>query len=133
MLQVSAAHCYLTYPFVLSWSMLESMATGCLVVAGDTAPVREVLTHGRNGISTPALDVQALRDPVVNALQSSSNASQRSDAQKTVKAGYARASGVEAFANCLQSQRHHRSERSSLSPAGGPKSNMQDQESIYAY
>jgi len=48
-LRISSAHVYLTVPFVLSWSMLESMATGCALVGSDTAPVREFIRHGENG------------------------------------------------------------------------------------
>lgn len=67
-LQVSAAHVYLTYPFVLSWSMLEAMGAGCLVIGSDTPPVREVIEHGRTGLLFPFFDGRALAREVVNAL-----------------------------------------------------------------
>ncbi len=60
MLQVSTVHVYLTYPFVLSWSLLEAMSAGCAIVASDTAPVTEVVTHGENGLLVDFFDSAGL-------------------------------------------------------------------------
>jgi glycosyltransferase involved in cell wall biosynthesis len=49
-LRASSTHVYLTRPFVLSWSMLEAMSTGCLIIASNTPPVTEVVHDGENGI-----------------------------------------------------------------------------------
>jgi len=67
-LRVSAAHVYLTYPFVLSWSLLEAMACGAPIVASDTAPVREVLRHGENARLVPFHGADALAAAVLEML-----------------------------------------------------------------
>lgn len=67
-LQISAVHTYLTYPFVLSWSLLEAMACGCLIVASDTDPVREVISHGENGVLVDFFDSESIASGVLDAL-----------------------------------------------------------------
>ncbi len=67
-LQRSDTHVYLTYPFVASWSLREALASGCMLVASDTAPVRDFVTHGRNGLLTPCLDPAQLAETVLSCL-----------------------------------------------------------------
>ncbi|MFG6447693.1 glycosyltransferase family 4 protein [Roseateles sp. BYS180W] len=93
-LQVSRVHTYLSYPFVLSWSMLEAMACGCLVVGSDTPPVREVLRHGENGLLTPFFNPQALAQQLAAALADpSAYAPLREAARATVLQHYSLAQG----------------------------------------
>ena len=66
--QISTVHVYLTYPFVLSWSLLEAMSAGCLVVGSRTPPVQEVITHGHNGLLVEFFDVSGLSEAVCTAL-----------------------------------------------------------------
>ena len=88
-LQVSAAHIYLTYPFVLSWSMLESMSAGCLVVASDTAPAREVIEDGRNGLLADFFDAEKLAARVAGVLAHPDRYHQlRENARKTIVKHY---------------------------------------------
>jgi len=68
-LQVSSVHVYLTYPFVLSWSFIEALASGCLVVGSATAPVLEVLRDGENGLTTDFFSSPALANRIESALE----------------------------------------------------------------
>jgi glycosyltransferase involved in cell wall biosynthesis len=69
LMQVSTVHAYLTYPFVLSWSLMEAMSIGCLIVASDTAPVQEHIRHGENGLLVDFFDPQALANTIAQAIE----------------------------------------------------------------
>lgn len=68
LLQVSTVHVYLTYPFVLSWSLLEAMSAGCAIVGSDTEPVREFIQDQENGLLTPFFDTDRLVENVLTLL-----------------------------------------------------------------
>lgn len=69
LLQLSMVHVYLTYPFVLSWSLLEAMACGCAIVASDTAPLREAIIDGETGVLVDFFDPDSLAQKVCDLLE----------------------------------------------------------------
>ncbi|MBR0660015.1 glycosyltransferase [Neoroseomonas oryzicola] len=66
--RASAAHVYYTYPFVLSWSLVEAMGCEALIIGSDTPTLSEVIRHGENGLLLPFFDHQRMADAVVDAL-----------------------------------------------------------------
>jgi len=88
-LRVSAVHVYLTVPFVLSWSMLETMSCGGLMVASATAPVQEVIEDGVNGHLVDFFDTDALVERIGRALNDpAAQAPLRAAARATVVGRY---------------------------------------------
>lgn len=68
LLQLSTVHIYLTYPFVLSWSLLEAMSVGCAVIASDTRPLLEAVRHNETGRLVDFFDVIGLANEVCSLL-----------------------------------------------------------------
>lgn len=68
LMQVTRVHCYLTVPFVLSWSLLEAMSAGALIVASRTPPVEEVITDGVHGHLVDFPNPRALAATLIRAL-----------------------------------------------------------------
>ena len=102
-LRASSAHVYLTVPFVLSWSMIEAMSAGCLLVASDTEPVREVVRDGDNGLLVDFFDTGALAERICDALERPGNfAHLREGARRTAVERYAAAKLVPRRARLLE-------------------------------
>ncbi len=68
-MQLSTVHVYLTYPFVLSWSLLEAMSMGCAIVASDTQPLHEAIEHDKTGKLVDFFDVQGIAHHVTRLLE----------------------------------------------------------------
>lgn len=96
--QVSAAHTYLSYPFVLSWSLLEAMSCGAFVIGSDTEPVKEVIKDGINGIIVPFKDAREVSKAINYALNNPSKITQiKINSRSTIKKNY-------HLGNCLSEQ-----------------------------
>jgi glycosyltransferase involved in cell wall biosynthesis len=68
-LSLSDLHIHLTVPFVLSWSVLNALACECIVLASDTAPVREVIQHDRTGLLGGFFDIDGLAAQAIAVLR----------------------------------------------------------------
>jgi glycosyltransferase involved in cell wall biosynthesis len=89
LLQISKAHVYFTYPFVLSWSMLEAMACETPMICSATAPVQEVITDGYNGQLVDFFDASQLAQKITNVLNKpKSFRRMQKNARKTVVENY---------------------------------------------
>ena len=89
LMSVTRVHAYLTYPFVLSWSMLEAMSAGALVVGSATPPVEEILRHGSNGLLVDFFDWQQWSATLIEALAEPDKFSAlRQAARATIQEGY---------------------------------------------
>lgn len=89
LLQISSAHIYLTYPFVLSWSILEAMACGCCVIASNTQPVTEVIKDNHNGMLFDFYNINQLVEKVEYALDNQDKTvTIRKNARKSIIENY---------------------------------------------
>jgi glycosyltransferase involved in cell wall biosynthesis len=89
LMQITRVHAYLTYPFVLSWSMVEAMSAGALVVGSRTAPAAEMIRHGENGLLVDFFDVNAWSETLIETLANPERyVDIRNAARKTVVDNY---------------------------------------------
>jgi glycosyltransferase involved in cell wall biosynthesis len=97
--QITSVHVYLTYPFVLSWSMLEAMSAGALVIGSRTAPVEEVLRDGQNGLLVDFFAPGEIAQRVIEALEQPGRyLDLRRNARRTIVQNY------DLLGHCLPAQ-----------------------------
>lgn len=103
-LQISSAHIYLTVPFVLSWSMLEAMSVECAVIASNTAPVSEVIKHGKNGLLVEFFSLEEIVQTVDSILDNPEKYQNiRQTARKTILDQYTIEQGIKQYLDLFDS------------------------------
>lgn len=102
-MRLGVAHVYYTYPFVLSWSLVEAMASGCHIIASDTGPLRDAIIDGVNGRLLPFFDVGALSDAMTQACRApGASAPLRAAARATAVEKFSAAKGRDAWLDLLR-------------------------------
>ncbi|MBS0332370.1 MAG: glycosyltransferase, partial [Proteobacteria bacterium] len=104
-MRLSTAHVYYTYPFVLSWSLVEAMAAGCYIVASDTPPLHDAIEDGVNGRLLPFFAPDALAEALIGACRDpAASAPLRTAARATAVAKFSRDGGLAAWFDVLRGQ-----------------------------
>jgi len=104
-LRLSTAHVYYTYPFVLSWSLVEAMASGCYVIGSDTGPLHDAIEDGVNGRLLPFFDVPALSEALIAACRDpAATAAMREAARVTAVERFDSRKGREGWLDLLREQ-----------------------------
>jgi glycosyltransferase involved in cell wall biosynthesis len=97
-LQISAAHVYFSYPYALSWSLLEAMACGAVVVGSANAPVDEVIRPGENGLLVPFAEHDQLAATLLQVLNDpQGHAPLAAAARRTVEQRYSLQASAKAY------------------------------------
>lgn len=101
-LRLSTAHVYYTYPFVLSWSLSEAMASGCYIIGSDTPPLHDAIEDGVSGRLLPFFDVDALAAALIEACRNpADSAPMRAAAREAAVAKFDRKAGRKAWLELL--------------------------------
>jgi glycosyltransferase involved in cell wall biosynthesis len=101
--RLSMAHVYYTYPFVLSWSLVEAMASGCYVIGSDTAPLHDAIEDGVNGRLLSFFDPHALSETLIEACRNPEGFNDlRAAARATAVAKFSKRDGTQAWLGLLR-------------------------------